>query len=69
MLEYAELDDGTLDYFRTFTPVRLRHRGIGHRLVRFALDDALDRGVRVRPSCPFVASVLKNDAKYAELLS
>jgi len=61
------LDDGTLDYFRTFTPIGLRRRGIGRRLVIFALDYLLDRGEFVRPSCPFVASVIANNQKYAKL--
>jgi uncharacterized protein len=34
-------------------------RGVGSALVRFALDDARRRGLRVIPTCPYVRSYLE----------
>jgi predicted GNAT family acetyltransferase len=36
-----------------------RGQGVGDRLVRFALDDARRRGLRVIPSCPYVRAYLE----------
>jgi hypothetical protein len=44
-------------------------RGLGSRLVRFALDDARARGLTVRPLCPFVAAFIEAHPEYAELVS
>ncbi len=69
---YEARDDGTvagyLDYIvkrgriaLVHTEVLPTHRGqgVGDRLVRFALDDARRRGLRVIPSCPYVRAYLE----------
>ena len=66
-LNYRKEADGTLDYYRTFTPTELRGQGIAGRLVTYALDYALERGSRVRPSCPFVAKLIAREPKYADI--
>jgi hypothetical protein len=43
-------------------------RGIGSRLVAFALDDARRRGLAVLPLCPFVASYIHDHGEYRELV-
>ena len=43
-------------------------RGIASRLARFALDDARHRGLRVRPSCPYVAAYLQRHPEYADII-
>ena len=47
-----------LDMTHTFTPVAERGKGLGARLVRAGLALAAERGLRVRPSCSFVAALL-----------
>lgn len=69
VLEYRPLGDRELEYYRTFTPIAHRGRGIAERLVAHALDYALDSGLRVVPSCPFVAKVIGSDAKYAPVVA
>jgi predicted GNAT family acetyltransferase len=41
--------------------------GVGSALARAALDDAVARGVRVRPYCPFVAGWIARHPAYAYL--
>lgn len=64
VLEYAALDDGRLDYRHTFVPPALRGRGIATRLVDFALTHALEQGIEVVPSCPFVAARLDAEPRF-----
>jgi len=68
VLDYAPLDAATLDYNHTFVPPAMRGRGIASRLVRFALDYALERRLTVIPSCPFVATYIKAHPRYQVLL-
>jgi len=68
VLEYLPLDATTLDYHHTFVPPTARGRGIASRLVRFALDYALEQGLTVVPSCPFVAAYVAGHPRYRVLL-
>ena len=58
---------GVLEYKVTRGRIALIHtevlsvhegRGVGSALVRFALDDARRRGLRVIPTCPYVRAYL-----------
>jgi hypothetical protein len=69
VLEYRQRPDGTLDYYHTFVPDALRGGGVASRLVKFALDHALEHGLRVMPSCPFVAAVIDRNDKYRGVLT
>lgn len=44
-------------------------QGVGTTLVRYALDDLRERGLRVVPACPFVASFIDEHPEYRELLA
>lgn len=57
-LSYDKVDDTTLDYNHTIVPSELGGRGIGTQLVKYALDDAKAQGLKVIPSCSFVAHYL-----------
>ena len=43
-------------------------QGWGSRLVAGALDDARERGLRVRPVCPFVVDYIARHPGYRDLL-
>lgn len=43
-------------------------RGIGSALVRFALDDARERDLRIRATCWFVRGWIERHPEYADLL-
>lgn len=48
---------------------RFEGAGVGSSLARFALDDALSRGLEVVPICPFVAGWIKRHPEYAEVVT
>ena len=52
------------------TEVDPAHEGQGHAatLARGALDDARSRGLRVVPSCPYIASYVEKHPDYADLV-
>ena len=52
------------------TEVDPAHEGQGHAatLARGALDDARSRGLRVVPSCPYIASYVEKHPEYAALV-
>jgi predicted GNAT family acetyltransferase len=43
-------------------------RGLGGRLISFALDDARQRRLAVLPFCPFVNDYIQRHRQYAELV-
>lgn len=67
----AELDyhveDDTADFRSTFVPPEHRGEGIGEAIVLEALRWARDEGLKVKPTCPFVSTVLENNPEYAGL--
>lgn len=66
-LDYREKDDATLDYAHTYVSPDLRGQGLAGRVVEKALDHAREEGLKVEPSCPFVASFLKDHPEYQDL--
>jgi predicted GNAT family acetyltransferase len=68
-LTYEEDGDGTLDLQHTVVPEAARGRGVGESLVRAALSHARERGVRIVPSCPFVAAYLTEHPDERELVA
>lgn len=43
-------------------------QGLGSRLVQFALDDLRERGLKVIPTCPFVADYIGKHPEYQDLV-
>lgn len=61
-------EPGARVIFHTETPLPLRGRGIGARLVRGVLDDIAARGLKVVPRCPFVAAFIADHPEYRALV-
>lgn len=40
--------------------------GIGSRLARLVLDDALHRNMRITPRCPFIRAYIQRHPEYAD---
>lgn len=68
---------GVVDYSRRGDLVVMPHveidpahggQGLGHRLVRAALDDVRSRGEKVRPLCPFVRAFIAENEDYVDLV-
>ena len=66
-LDYRQKDDTTLDYAHTYVSPDLRGQGLAGRVVEKALDYAREEGLKVVPSCPFVASFVKHHPEYQDL--
>ncbi len=57
-LSYSRVSDDTLDYCFTFVPTTHRGKDVGRQLVNHALNYATQNGLKVIPSCWFVAKVM-----------
>ena len=68
VLEYDAGEATTLDYHHTFVPPALRGGGIASQLADFALRYARDNGLKVRPTCPFVARYLERHPEFQSLV-
>ena len=66
-VEYRRPDERTLDLVHTLTPPAARGKGIAGVLVRTALEYAREHGLRVIPTCSYVASYLERHPEYASL--
>lgn len=55
----------------THTEVLPAHegKGLGGKLVAFALDDVRKRGLHVVPACPFVAGYIRKHPEYLDLVT
>lgn len=68
-LFYAPRGDGVLDFQSTFVPESERGRGVGERLVSWALDWARAGGYQVVPTCWFVRDVMRRRPEYRDLVA
>ena len=64
--DYRAMGD-TLAFPHTEIVPARRNQGLGHQLVKGALDDVRRRGAKVVPSCWFVAEFIEQNAEYADL--
>jgi len=68
-ITYRELEGRILDLDHTFVPKASRGGGIASQLTARALEHARERGLRVVPSCPFVAAYVARHPEYRALLA
>jgi predicted GNAT family acetyltransferase len=59
---------GLIAFIHTEVDERLHGRGLGDRLIRFALEDARARGLAVLPFCPFVKAFIERHREFEELV-
>jgi uncharacterized protein len=62
-----DIADGVITFTHTVVPESAQGRGLGTQLIREALADARQRGLRVRAECGFVAAYLARHPEAAEL--
>ncbi len=55
-------------FTHTVVPPAIEGRGVATRLVRGALDDARDQGLRVVAQCSFVRAYIDRHPEYRDLL-
>lgn len=61
--------DGQIVFTHTEVPPELQGQGVGSELVRYALEQAREQGLRVVPECAFVAGYIREHPEYRELTS
>jgi predicted GNAT family acetyltransferase len=59
---------GIMAFMHTEVDEGFRGRGLGDRLIAYALDDARERGLAVLPFCPFVRSFIQSHRNYVDLV-
>jgi predicted GNAT family acetyltransferase len=69
ILAYAPAGPGLLQFYSTYVPEPDRGRGIGDRLVQAGLGYAREQGMRVIPTCWFVAQWIREHPENADLLA
>lgn len=62
------IDGDLMDLFHTEVEPQLEGHGLGGQIVQAALDGARDRGLRVRPSCWFVARYVSEHQEHSDLV-
>jgi len=55
---------GRIVFTHTIVRPEFEGQGLGSRLARFVLDDAVARGDRIVPRCPFIAAYLRAHGGY-----
>lgn len=66
-LDYR-IDANTVAMYHTEVPRHLQGAGLGGQLAHAALQWARDAGLKVIPSCPFVADYIHKHQEFASLL-
>ncbi len=59
---------GLIAFIHTEVDDRFEGRGLGSRLVGFALEDARHQELEVLPFCPFVNSYIESHPEYRDLV-
>ena len=61
--EFRTTPDGIV-FTHTVVRPEFGGRGLGTQLAKFALDDAVARGERIVPRCPFIAAYVREHPAY-----
>jgi uncharacterized protein len=62
------LHAGLIELVHTEIDEEFEGKGLGSRLISFALDDARKQGLAVLPSCPFVNDYIQRHRQYVDLV-
>lgn len=59
----------TIIFTHTVVPPAIEGRGVGSKLIRGALDQVRDAGLKVVPQCAFVRAWIDKHPEYRDLLA
>ena len=68
VIDYRDRD-GAIDMYHTGVEPQCGGRGLGGKIVAFALGDARSAGAKVIATCPFIAGYVEKHPEYADLLA
>ena len=63
-----DLSGDTISFTHTIVPEEVEGRGVGSRLIKGALDDARERGLKVVPICSFVRTYIERHPEMQDLV-
>ena len=66
-LVFRDRGGGVLAFLHTEVDPTRQRRGLGSTLVRGALDDAREQGLKIVAICPFVEAFVHDHPEYADL--
>jgi predicted GNAT family acetyltransferase len=69
VLAYAPAGTGLVELYSTYVPPAGRGRGIAAQLVEAAVEYARAEGLRIVPSCWYVAQWLRRHPEHADLVA
>ena len=69
LMAYAPAGEGVMDFYSTYVPPPERGRGVAGWLVEAGLAWARAEGVRVIPTCWFVAQWIRAHPEHADLVA
>jgi uncharacterized protein len=69
VLAYAPAGSDVLELYSTYVPPTDRGRGIADKLVQAAVEYARAEGLRIIPSCWYVAVWLRRHPEHADLIA
>lgn len=69
VLSYTRAGPGVVELFSTYVPPGDRGRGVAARLVEAAVGYARSEGLRIIPTCWYVAHWMQRHPEHADLLS
>ena len=64
----SRLPQGKILFTHTEVPEAYEGRGLGTKLIEFALGEARKRGLQVMPACQFFAAYMRKHAEVHDLL-
>ncbi len=67
LLEYRNIDDKTVEFYHTFTPNKLRGRGLAAQLVEAGFKFARENNYKIIPACSYVEAYLNRHQEYEDL--
>jgi uncharacterized protein len=69
VLSYAPVSAGLLELYSTYVPAPERGHGVGGRLVEAAVAYARREGMRIIPTCWYVAQWLREHPEHRDLVA
>lgn len=67
-LEYFVSAPGVITVYHTAVSEKLRGQGAGDKLVAAAVDHAREKGLKIKPTCPFAKKVIDRTPDFQDVL-
>jgi predicted GNAT family acetyltransferase len=66
-IAYRMRGEGTIELVHTEVEKEFEGKGLGSQIAKFALDDARSRGLKVIPTCSYIAGWIQKHPEYQGL--